>query len=477
MKLIPRRRTTINQDGSRWRLDRLSEVHRNVAGSIAASLGTQFALLISGVAGARMLGVLDRGRSALLLMLATVLPVIATLGMPLSVTYWIARNRALGRRLLRSIQRTVLVQTAAMVVVHAAILLVVFRDAPAEVQVAALASLLGAPAILLWIYALAVLQGNEQFKALNTCRMFFPPLNAALLLGFLIAGVHSLVVVTLVWVTLYGLSAVITAVAALRGLSPEPTGSQETPEAPSIKTLSAFGLKSWLGSVTPLEGFQLDQAIVGLVISQAALGIYVVAVAFTNLPRFVAQSIGLVAYPDVARDKQGRGPRRAILAFTAMTLVLCGATVVVTEFALPFLVPRLFGKAFAPAVGVARILLISALLFGLRRVLSECARGAGRPLLGSIAELVSLALLAPCVLLFSGAGARGVAMALVVIGVAGVVTIALGLIAPAGERLRLAHFDPRRRLARGRPTRDELGPAVELPARGAADPYASTLES
>ncbi len=419
---------------------RLSAVHRNVAGSIAASLGTQFALLLSGVAGARILGVLDRGRSALLLMFATILPLIATAGMPLSVTYWIAQNRRIGRRLVAGIRRILVIQTLAVVLVHACVLVLVFHGAPSGVQISAAVSLAAGPPILAWIYALAILQGTQQFRALNLCRMFFPPLNAAVLLGFLVTGVRGLLVVTIVWVTLYTLSALITVLAARRGLVQAAADDDGSP-VPSTRTMSIFGLKALLGSVTPLEGFQLDQAIVGVFISQAALGIYVVAVAFTNLPRFVAQSIGMVAYPNVAANEDGQGPRRKIIAFTIMTLVLCGATVVVTELALPFLVPRLFGASFAPAVGVARILLISALLFGLRRVLSECARGAGRPALGSVAEAVSLALLVPCVLLFSGSGAKGVALALVVIGVAGVATVGVGLLVRPKWRLRPRRLD------------------------------------
>src|SRR5215471_425912 len=75
----------------------LTAVHRDVAGSIAVSLLTQLGLLVSGVAGARILGVLDRGRSALLLLFASVLPLLATLGVPLALTYWIARRPELMR--------------------------------------------------------------------------------------------------------------------------------------------------------------------------------------------------------------------------------------------------------------------------------------------------------------------------------------------------------------------------------------------
>ncbi|MHB8656592.1 MAG: lipopolysaccharide biosynthesis protein [Solirubrobacteraceae bacterium] len=405
------------------RLPGLSETHANVVKSLGGSFGTQLALLISGVANARILGVLDRGRSALILLLATVLPMIGTLGMPLSVTYWIARQRSVGRALVRRMRRVIVAQIAAIFVLHAIVVAVVFWGAPRFVQVSALISLFGAPAILVWMYAMAILQGNQQFTALNLCRMFFPPINALVLFVFLVVGVKSLIVVTVTWVLLYGASAVITLSAARRGLR----GAHDDPDVPEVAEMTRFGLKGMLGSVTPLEGFQLDQAIVGLVISQAALGIYVVAVAFTNLPRFISQSIGLVAYPNIASGADGRGYRRGIITFTLMTLALSGLTIIVTEVMLPFLVPVLFGSAFRPAIGVARILLISTLLFGLRRVLSECARGAGKPLIGSVAEAVCLVSLLPFVWLFSSRGSEGVALALVFVGIAGIATMVIGL--------------------------------------------------
>lgn len=114
-----------------------------------------------------------------------------------------------------------------------------------------------------------------------------------------------------------------------------------------------------------------------------------------------------------------------------MTLLLCGATVGIIEVGLPVLVPLLFGTPFRAAIGVARILLISALLFALRRVLSECARGAGRPGLGSVAEVISLVTLFPAVAVLYGSGARGVALALVIAAFAGLVGMIVGLVWPS----------------------------------------------
>ena len=428
-----------------------SALQRNIAGSIGASLVTQGGLLISGVAGARILGVLDRGRSALLLLFASVLPLLATLGLSLAVTYWIAGDPRHTRRLLGRVRRQISWQAVVLTAVHGCILYAVFRHAPGLVQLSAAISLVASPAILLWIYGLAVLQGIQDFKSLNLCRLIFPPLNACVLMVLWLTGSGGLVVLTAVWVALYVLSALITGEVARRRVAALPADDDGAP-LPGNRDMVVFGLKGLLGSASPLTQFQLDQTIVGVFISQAALGLYVVGVAFTNLPRFIAQSIGLVAYPHVAAINGERDRRRATLKFAGLTLFLCGVTVAVTEVALPFVVPLLFGSAFRPAVLVARILLISTLFFCLTRVLSDCARGAGRPALGTVAEVVSLGSLFPFVALLSASGARGVAVALVLAAAAGVGTIVVGLLT----------------VPTGRPSEDRVAPGVPAIAADAA---------
>lgn len=415
----------------------LSGVYRSVAGTIGASLTVQLSLVLSGVATARLLGPLDRGHLALFMLLATVLPIIVTLGLPLALTYWIAATPRLARELLHRARPVIAWQLAALLVVQAVVLYIVFHNAPAYVQHAAMVSVLGAPAIALWTFGLAILQGNQQFRALNISRMISPPITAALMFSFLVVGARSLFLATVTWTALIWLTAIITGIAAIRGLEYGPVNSDSSP-VPSVPALLKFSLKAQLGSVTPLEGFQLDQAIVGIFISPAALGVYVVGVAFTNLTRFISQSIGIVAYPHVAADRDTRSQTRSIIRFTLMTLALCGATVVAIEAALPFLVPRLFGSAFHAAIGVARILLISALLFALRRVLSECARGAGRPGLGSVAEILSLVTMFPAVALLYQDGARGVAIALVIAAATGLAGIVVGLVVWPSRGVRAA---------------------------------------
>ncbi len=404
-----------------------SALQRATAGSLAVSMSGQLTLLASGVFGARILGVTNRGHLALLLLLVSIVTQLGSLGLPLALTYWTAREGGFSRRSHLWIVSFGIKQVPLVTALHAAILVALFADSSPEVSEAAAISLLATPAMLVYQYSLAILQGERRFGAFNVQRLAFPALYASILTVLYVLEVHSLIAVMVAW----DAAVVVPAISSTLSVRRRPMSSGRA-DAPALSEMIRFGLKGLLGSVAPLEAFQLDQAIVGLFISPAALGLYVVGVAFTNLPRFIGQAIGLVAYPHVAAQRDARQTRRTILRFMALGFALSGLAVVAVELALPWLVPHLFGHAFAPALGIARVLLISALLVSLRRLLADCARGAGLPAIGSAAEIAALALF-PLAVVLIGGGATGVAWALVLSG-----ALALGIVVP-----RLASAVPR----------------------------------
>jgi O-antigen/teichoic acid export membrane protein len=167
--------------------------------------------------------------------------------------------------------------------------------------------------------------------------------------------------------------------------------------------------------------------VVGLFLSTRALGLYVAAAAFMNFSRLVTQSVGLVAYPNIAGRKDPKDADRAMWKFTAIGVAAALAIFVALELTIGHLIVLLFGDAFAPAEGVARLLLVAALLMGARRVLSDAARGANRPLVGTIAEITSWAILLPAMVLFTPLlGLDGVAVALVIASAASLIVVVRG---------------------------------------------------
>jgi O-antigen/teichoic acid export membrane protein len=176
-----------------------------------------------------------------------------------------------------------------------------------------------------------------------------------------------------------------------------------------------FGVRGLLGYISPIESFRLDQAVIGLFLTPTALGLYVVGVSLTNLPRFLAQSVGLVAYPRIASVTALTEARRLSWRYFWLALAISLAVVIPLELSAATLITFFFGNEFAGATSVARILLLGTVILGARRVLADGARGMGYPGVGTLAETGSwLALLPALALLLPALGLNGVALALVV---------------------------------------------------------------
>jgi O-antigen/teichoic acid export membrane protein len=393
-------------------------------GSIATGLAGQSAVLVSGVLTARLLGPEDRGNLALVILIPLALSTLGSLGLPLALTYEFSRNETIARGALRNLARPAVVLTGTLVGVHALIVLALVANRDVGVQVAAAISLLLIPADMAQQYGSAILQGRRDFRAFNFLRLLPAVTYSGLAFCAFLLGAGNLPLFALLFATSYALVGITTLVTALRRSPPHAVA-----EAPGPGAMLRFGIRGLFGSVSPLETLRLDQAIVGLYLSPSALGSYVVGVAFTNLPRFVAQSIGVVAYPHVTAQHNPALARRSMWRFLLVSIVVCLAVIVPLEILAGWLVPVFFGTAFAPAVPIMQILLVSSLFLSSRRVLTDTSRGTGQPGLGTIAEMVAwLSLVPGIVLLAPHFGAAGVALAFTVSGAISFAVL-LGLVA------------------------------------------------
>ncbi|MDQ3067885.1 MAG: oligosaccharide flippase family protein, partial [Actinomycetota bacterium] len=181
----------------------------------------------------------------------------------------------------------------------------------------------------------------------------------------------------------------------------------------SEAALRRFGLRGLLGWVSPTETLRVDQLVVGLVLSAYDLGLYVAALAFTNLPRFLAQAVGNVAYPRVAVERNFAAQRRQMWRYVAFGTAVSTVVAGLLAAAADPLVRLAFGDAFGGAVGPLRLLLLATVTLCARRVLSEAMRGAGFAGATSRAEIASWLSLVPTLpLLGLEYGLDGVALAL-----------------------------------------------------------------
>ncbi len=379
------------------------------AQAIASGLGGQLLILISGPLVARLLGVTGRGYFAGLALWPILLISLGNLGVPVSCTYFLNRLPEQARQTLGEAYRIAFLQIIALSVLLAVLLFYWGHGKPSEVKNCIFWVLLMIPAGIGQHYALAVLQGQQRFTAFNTLRLLPPALYTLGGVVLFLLDRRSLFTVVAVWVVTALLAAIVSTVVAIKDLLPDWHSS------PNLRRqLLAFGLRGHLGAVSPVDSLPIDQAIVAIFLSPATLGAYVVACAFTNLPRFIAQSAGKIVYPAVAVRQ---GPAAVILIWRSFWSITLFNVVVATGLilAMPMLVIFFFGTEFSPAVSVARILLVGTTLVASRQILMEGLRGLGYPSAATLAEISMypwLVIAGP--LLISQYGVEGLAAALTI---------------------------------------------------------------
>ncbi|HEX8123182.1 MAG TPA: oligosaccharide flippase family protein [Solirubrobacteraceae bacterium] len=375
--------------------------------TVVAGVATQAILMASGIVVARLLGVENRGHLALMTLFPLILTMTGTLGLHTATTYYVAQGHS-TRAILRVVRGTAIRQAVLLLAIEAVILVAVFWNETPGIHLAAAFSALGVPALVMLLWAQAILQGEHRYRAWNMARLSGPLLYSAILVLVFVADSEHIALVAGVWSVTLFVASLLTLMYALRH------AHREGKPAPPLDEMKRFGVKGMVGWISPLETFQLDQLFIGLALTASDLGLYVVGAAFTNLTRlFVPQSLGMIAYPHVAAKRTRAEARAAVWRFFLLSLVVCGVAVAALELVIGDLIPFFFGDEFADAVPLARILLIGSLFLGLRRVLTDGTRGAGEPTLGTVAEGITAAAAIPAVILVgTHAGAEGVAWAL-----------------------------------------------------------------
>lgn len=423
------------------RLRRRLLADRALGGSFAAAGLLQVLLVASGIVVARGLGAEDRGYLALLVVVSGICTLVGGLGLFTALTYYIAGDQDQARPIARSLLGPALAQVVVTVVAQAAVVFALVAHDPHRVKVAGLISLFLVPGILAYGYGEGILLGQQRFVAFNVLRVVPTGAYVILVLAVFVVGAADLVVVMAIWAGANLVGGLLALGAAVRGL-PEPL---EQHAVPSRRDMTVFGVKALLGSLSPIEVFRLDQAVVGLLLNPVALGLYVVAQAFTNLPRVIASSIGYIAYPRVAAQSDRGEARRLVLRYVLLAVGVCAFVVGLTELVLGPIVRTLFGGQFDGATPIARILLVGTFFSAVRRILTDGMKGLGHPGQGAVAELTSWAVIVPATaILLPLYGASGVALALTIAWGASLgVAIFLALAAERSARPALHTYRPR----------------------------------
>lgn len=393
--------------GSSWRRP-FAAADRTTLGTVLTALGGQAALVVSGVILARSLGPHARGELASLVALANASAHVVAVGLPLAFTYHAARDPTVVRSIATALRPIWAIQGLLLIAAPLAIL--ALRDLSHEATLASLIILPSGLALLGMQYSLGLLQALRRFGLFNVLRLAPTLVYAVGVLLIFSFGQGNLLTFAIIWSAANVLGA-LTLVAVTRRQVPDGTQTEI-----ALRPLLAYSTRAVLGHTSPLENFQIDQLVITALAGPTALGLYVVGMAFTNLPRFLAQSVGMVAFPKMA-SQRGAGVGSTRLAIDTLVFTALAVLILLIPLAL-FMDPLIlffFGEPFRDAVPAARILMVAAFSMSLKRVLGDLMRGGGFPLHASGAEVLSwVTYAALAATLIPRHGAAGAATALAI---------------------------------------------------------------
>lgn len=352
--------------------------------TLATTLVAQVFTAVTGVIAARALGVDGRGTLALLWLVPVVITLIGGIGIAPATTYFVSRERNYVRAIVLKSAWITGALAVALALAYALALILLSGDDHDYSGFDGALSVALVPVLLGQNLGVSALLGLERFRAYNGARLM-PVVSYMVFSALLfVLGRATLTSIMIAMFAGWTLSLAITW--TLLGGSLRRAGG--SPDA-SSRDIASFGLRGVIGSVSPIDDVRADQFIVGLMLDARSLGLYVTAIAFCNLPRFVALSFGAMAYPRIAAAKE-RGiawnlaARYLRLGLTAISICTLGVLLV-----MPTILPLFFGEDFSDAVPIGRILLVASLLLAAHRLLTEVARGLGHPGYGSLSEALN----------------------------------------------------------------------------------------
>jgi O-antigen/teichoic acid export membrane protein len=150
-----------------------------------------------------------------------------------------------------------------------------------------------------------------------------------------------------------------------------------------------FGAKAWIGSMARFLNFRTDQILLGFLASEAALGVYAVAVNASEMLLYLPAATAYALLPVAARADAAVRTEQTLRAFRSAALVTSGAILLAAALG-PLLLPVVFGEPFRASVEPFLWLLPGALGFAATAVFSHALLASSSPGLSSLGPLVSL---------------------------------------------------------------------------------------
>jgi O-antigen/teichoic acid export membrane protein len=359
-------------------------------GSMARDSVLLFAAQLIGNAGlfagvlilARTLGPDGRGRIAFITVTAMVIARVCKLGLSETTTVLAARMPERRPVLLANLLVWSAAGSLAGGTIVAAALLAFPAARPDGIGTPELGIIVGgAVAYSLWDES--ILLGCRRMRQL-ALRIACGGWVSALLLGALALGPGlSVRSAAIAWVVAQALVAITIHRPALRALG------RARPSSELLGESLRFGSRAWLGTLSVNLNARLDQVIMGLIASQAALGIYAIAVNASELLLYLPTAVAAALLPRLAGGAGADAGEATVRVFRMALLVTAGSMVAAAAVG-PVLVPAIFGAPFRPSVGPFLWLVPGAVGYAAMSIFTNALLAVSSPGRSSLGPLTAL---------------------------------------------------------------------------------------
>lgn len=380
---------------------------------VASTLATQVFLLaatmIQGALVARWLGPVGKGQLALVVLVLAASQLLLNPGLDASYVYFTGSDRTRISALTRQAVALCLVACplalgAVSLVAATGVLHRVLPGVPTDLVILAVGLL---PLTFLLALLGSILRGQQRFHVLNRVLIIDGVITLALGVTLLIpahAGVRGIIVGNAAG---DGVAAFLVA----RVLRREGARFRPAIRREQFRSVLSYGVRAQGGNVVQFFNYRLDQFLLNLLATTAAVGTYSVSVALAELVWLLPNAASNVLFARAANESPAVMDRltpRVARWTLAVSLAACALLALGGQPVIRLVYSSAFHGAYAPLLW----LLPGTVLFGIATVIAHDIAGRGHPGYNSLAAAVGLALTIPLDLVFIERwGASGAAIA------------------------------------------------------------------
>lgn len=340
--------------------------------------------VVTSLVGARALGPAGRGDLLLITLWPLVIAMLIEIGLPNAYRYWMAKDPSRVSALFTNAIIYTLVLGAISFVIGDIFIPRLIGQRTDEVMMLVRVYMINIPGVVLLNLMRGLLEGTRRFGWSGAARFIFFAVQAT---GFAIlwfAGHLTVATATLTMIAAQTIAMTLAIVAVLRVLRP-----RWQPSWTEFKTSMNYGMRDYAGVLADYTTLRVDQLMLGATATNAAVGLYLVAVRLSELTTFVAGAAADALMPEVARSGKDDEPEALLARMLRLTMYLNLIVLVPLWLLAPTMLRILFGPAFVEAASAFRWLLVAAIAWSASSIVIRGLQGFGYPGLTTIARFFS----------------------------------------------------------------------------------------